>query len=99
MHPQAEIQVIVGDLVRFIEAAEPLEHAPPHQHAGTGHGDDVALRQVKAEITRIVTGSETERMPAYSVILKKHPGVLDLAVAIQKLWSNKADVRPLRMFQ
>ena len=41
---QAEIQIVVDDLVRFIETTQGFEQFAPHQQAGAGHGHDIALR-------------------------------------------------------
>src|SRR5712671_5826897 len=51
--PQGEIDVVVDDRLRFVEAAERIEGLAPGQQARPGNGDDVALGQGEAEISRI----------------------------------------------
>src|SRR6185437_4511833 len=53
---QAIVDVIVDDVVRFVEPALRLEFAAPDHEAGAGHGDDVALAEAQAEIARIGLG-------------------------------------------
>ena len=50
VRPQAEVQTVVDDFMRFLEAAECLIDTASHQHAGAGHRDDTALRQRQAKI-------------------------------------------------
>ena len=99
MGAQAEVQVVVDDTMRFVEAAQPVEDLPPHQHAGAGDRDYVALGQRQAEIARLVLGIEPKRVPAQAIASKEHAGVLHLAVGIQQLRPGDADPRLLRMFQ
>ena len=96
---QAEIQVVVDDLVRFVEAAERLEDVAAHQHAGAGHRDDVALGQRQAEIARVVRRREAEGVARDARRREEHAGVLHLAVRIQQLRPDDRHFRPLRMFQ
>ncbi len=97
--PQAEIHVVVDDLVRLVEPADAIEDVAAHQHAGTGDSRDIPLRERQAEITRIVLGQESKRMAAGAERGQKYPGMLDLAVRIEQLRPDNPHLRTLRMFQ
>ena len=99
MRAQAEVEVVVDDLVRFLEATERFVDAAPHQHAGAGHRNDIALCQGQAEVTRFVGRGEAERVARDATCRQEHTGVLHLAVGIQQLRPDHRHLRPLRMFQ
>ena len=67
----------------------------PHQHAGTGHCNDVALGQCQAEIARIIRWRETEGMARDARRREEHAGVLHLVVGIEKLRTDHRHFRPL----
>ena len=71
----------------------------PHQHAGAGHRDDIALRQRQAEIAGFVGRGEAERVARDAPRGEEHAGVLHLAVGIQQLRPDHRHLRPLHMFE
>ena len=96
---QAEVEIVVDDLVRFLEAAERLVDAAPHQHAGAGHCNDVALGQCKTEIARIIRWGETEGMARDAWRGKEHARVLHLVIGVEQLRTDHRHFRPIDMFQ
>ena len=99
MRAQAEVQVVVDDLVGFLKTAERLKDTAPHQHAGAGHGDDIALRQRQAEIARLVGRGKAERVARDAPRGKEHARVLHLAAGIQQLRPHHRHLRPLRVLE
>src|SRR5260370_24612542 len=89
-HPQSrsptsesEIHVVVDDTVRLIEAAKSIEYLAAHEHAGSSHRDDIALRQGLAERPRVLGWSEAECVPPNRAV-EEHAGVLDRVCRVQK---------------
>src|SRR5262249_34555179 len=62
VRPQTQVEVVVDDLVGFLEPAQFPIQRTPHQHARASYGDDVALGESQTEIARLVRCRETERM-------------------------------------
>ena len=99
MRAQTEVEVVVDDLVGFLETAERLKDTASHQHAGAGHRDDIALCQRQAEIARLVRRGKAERVARDAARGKEHAGVLHLAAGIQKLRPHDRHLRPLRVLE
>ena len=99
MDLKAEIEVVVDDRMRLVEAAEIPERLGADQHAGAGHGDHVALGERKAEIAGIVGGREAEGMARQRPPGQKHPGMLHLAVGVKELGPDHAHLRPPRVVE
>ena len=83
MGAQAEIQVVVDDVVRLVETAQMVEHGAADEQAGAGDGDHLPPCQREAEIPRIVFRGIAEGVAA-DTVAQKHAGVLDSAVGIQQ---------------
>ena len=96
MRAQAEIKIVVHDIVGLVEAADRVEGLPAGHQAGAGHRDDLALREREPEITGLVLGGIAEGMPGDAGPRQKHAGVLHPAVGIEELGTDHAHLRPLR---
>ncbi len=96
---QTEIYIIVEHRMRLIEPAETVKHVAAHQHAGAGDGCDVPLGQGQSEVAGIVLGQEPKGMAACAERGQEYPGMLDLAVGIEQLRADNANLGPLSMLQ
>ncbi len=84
--------------MRFIKAAERVEHVAPHHHAGTGDADHVALCQSQAKGTRGIARIKTKGMTTRCLVHQKHAGLLHGAVGIEQLRADHTDFRALGLF-
>ena len=77
---QAEIEIVVDNSVRLVEAAERVESFAPGQKTGAGHRDHVALGQRQPEIAGIVFPAVAEGMTALAHRGEEHAGMLYSAI-------------------
>src|SRR5580704_9195393 len=95
---QAEIDVVIDDVVSLIKPAEGIELAAAYQEASAGNRNDIARRQRQAKIAEIVFGGEAERMSP-AARHPKYAGVLDFAVGIEQTSANDTNFGLLGIFK
>ena len=78
LYPPAEVHVVAEEPQGRVEAAEPVPHVAPDQHAGRAHGEDGALVVVLAlvDLARVDAGDAAARPVDGDAHLAEGPPVL-----------------------
>ena len=107
--PQAEIDIIVDDIVALIKAADEIEMGSAHEHACTRYRADLPFHQGQPEVAGIILTGETERVAADTPRGQEHACMLHGPVRIKQAradYSNllivcmlDQDVQPARILR
>ncbi|MEJ0045486.1 MAG: hypothetical protein WDN04_04620 [Rhodospirillales bacterium] len=98
LRAQAEIQVVVDDVVGFVETAEPFEDIAADHLAGAGHRSHFAHDTGHAEGAVVGALGEAERV-ARMGFRQVLAAVLHFAVRVEQPGADDADLGALRLFQ